>query len=243
MEWFKYDLKPVQVTTYQGLVIQDKKSTALFKKMFGAYINKGIWLRYQNKSVPSKIHYNEKHPNRIEINNGDFFGASSPFDPHETIYLSLDDTDPSKPTIVIQRELQVTNAEAKELDIIVDAVPGYTNEDFSKLLEKVKKAGKTYLAQRLVRNREVTNGLKKLYGFKCQICRNDFKEKYGVVYAEPHHIIPFSQVREDDPKNIVIVCPNHHKMIERAKATFDREYKKFTYPNGLVEPLILNNHL
>lgn len=243
MERFKYVLQPVQVTTYQGLVIQDKYSTALFKKIFGTYINKAIWLRYQDKRVKSKIHYNEKHPNRIEINNSNFFGASSPFDPYETIYLSLDDTDLSKPTIVIERELQVINTEAKQLGVILDAVPSYTDEDFSYLLKEVKKAGKTYLAERLIRDRKITDGLKKLYNFKCQICRNDFKEKYGVGYAEPHHIIPFSQVREDDPKNIVVICPNHHRMIERAKAKFDYGNKRFIYSNGLVESLVLNNHL
>jgi 5-methylcytosine-specific restriction endonuclease McrA len=237
---FKYDVKPFQVRSYKGLIFQDKEHITRFKQAFGQYIGKNIWLRYQNKVVKSKISEKNK---RISISNGDLFGKNSPFSAGEIIILLLDNSNPLKPTIVIERELQVVNIEAKQLGIILDTVPSYTDEDFSNLLEKVKKAGKTYLAERLIRDHRITNGLKKLYNFKCQICGNDFKEKFGISYAEPHHIIPFSQVKEDDPKNIVVVCPNHHRMIEITKAEFDYENKKFTYSNGLEESLVLNKHL
>lgn len=44
-------------------------------------------------------------------------------------------------------------------------------------------------------------------------------------------------------KNIIILCPNHHSVIHKTNAVFKREKAAFIYPNGLVEMVEVNLHL
>ena len=46
-----------------------------------------------------------------------------------------------------------------------------------------------------------------------------------------------------DIDNLLIVCPNHHRIIHAANPTFDRQQKIYIYPNGYAEGLKLNLHL
>ena len=85
--------------------------------------------------------------------------------------------------------------------------------------------------------------LKRNYNFRCQICGRHVGEFYGVNLAECHHIEPFSQSLNNDAANLLIVCPNHHRIIHAAEPTFDRERKLYLYPNGRAEILQLNEHL
>jgi hypothetical protein len=42
--------------------------------------------------------------------------------------------------------------------------------------------------------------------------------------------------------NIVVICPNHHRIIHATNAYFDRRSLTYEYPNGLREPLISPDH-
>jgi hypothetical protein len=42
--------------------------------------------------------------------------------------------------------------------------------------------------------------------------------------------------------NIVVICPNHHRIIHATNASFDRRSLTYEYPNGLREPLISPDH-
>ena len=92
-------------------------------------------------------------------------------------------------------------------------------------------------------NRKIGEELKRNYNFRCQICGRSVGEFYGVDLAECHHIAPFSESLNNDADNLLIVCPNHHRIIHAAKPTFDRERKLYLYPNGAKEILRLNEHL
>lgn len=92
-------------------------------------------------------------------------------------------------------------------------------------------------------NRDIGNRLKRNYNFRCQICGRSVGEFYGVNLAECHHIIPFSLSLDNDAANLLIVCPNHHRIIHAAAPTFDRKRKLYLYPNGHKEFLKLNEHL
>lgn len=92
-------------------------------------------------------------------------------------------------------------------------------------------------------NRQIGEALKRNYNFRCQICGLNVGDFYGVNLAECHHIAPFSQSLNNDAKNLLIVCPNHHRIIHAAKPTFDRERKLYLYSNGYAEGLLLNEHL
>lgn len=92
-------------------------------------------------------------------------------------------------------------------------------------------------------NRDLIDRLKRNYDYRCQICGRSFGEFYGVDLAECHHIEPFSRSLNNDANNLLIVCPNHHRIIHAASPTFDRARKLYLYQNGREEPLQLNEHL
>lgn len=100
----------------------------------------------------------------------------------------------------------------------------------------------TQIRKRVLR-RGIIDQLKALYGYRCQICGAGFKDAYGVDIVEAHHIVPFSESLNNDACNLVILCPNHHRLIHAANAEFDRNSCAWDYHNGHIEPLVLNYHL
>jgi 5-methylcytosine-specific restriction endonuclease McrA len=93
------------------------------------------------------------------------------------------------------------------------------------------------------RNPELPVLLKELYAHKCQICEHDFKPRYGRPYSETHHVIWLSRGGVDHSNNLIVVCPNHHRIIHETNPEFDRKGLTFVYPNGLREHLLLKEHL
>jgi len=93
-----------------------------------------------------------------------------------------------------------------------------------------------------VYDHSIVETLKKLYRYRCQICSYSSQE-YGVHIIEAHHILPFSETRNNDSDNILILCPNHHRLIHRAEPIFDRQRKVFVLPNELELQIEVNLHL
>lgn len=87
----------------------------------------------------------------------------------------------------------------------------------------------------------ICNQLKEFYQYRCQICGELIGEKYDTNLIHAHHIEPFSISLNNNPTNIMILCPNHHGIIHSADPIY--ENKTFIYQNGYEEKLILNNHL
>ena len=77
---------------------------------------------------------------------------------------------------------------------------------------------------RTVRDTEKVRNLKKVYGYRCQVCGNPSiqigPKKY---YAEGHHLRPLGKPHngEDLESNIIILCPNHHVMFDRSVMAID----------------------
>jgi hypothetical protein len=92
------------------------------------------------------------------------------------------------------------------------------------------------------RNASLADGLKHLYLHRCQVCGNDFEPTYGAKYAESHHIQYLSQGGPDISPNIMVLCPNHHRIIHETNAQFNRASLQYEYPNGLQEKLLLPTH-
>lgn len=92
-------------------------------------------------------------------------------------------------------------------------------------------------------NSSIGKNLKTLYEYRCQICGKRIGEDYGSHVIEAHHISPFVKSLNNDMKNIMIVCPNHHSIIHDVDPIFDKTKKIFTYNNGFIEGLKLNYHL
>lgn len=93
------------------------------------------------------------------------------------------------------------------------------------------------------RNRQLVQELYGLYSGRCQVTGHDSPLLYGVPTAEAHHIIYRSRGGEDTIDNMVLLSPNLHRAIHSAEAHFDYNTLSFAFPNGRVEPLILNKHL
>ena len=98
----------------------------------------------------------------------------------------------------------------------------------------LSKSVKTYL---------IPNSLKKLYECRCQICGARAIEMYNVDISEAHHIELFSKTANNNASNILIVCPDHHRIIHKAKPVFKRELLRFEYENGKNDELMYNFHL
>lgn len=92
-------------------------------------------------------------------------------------------------------------------------------------------------------DRAIGESLKLFYKHKCQICGDNFGKKYNCLIVEAHHINFFVNSLNNDASNIIVLCPNHHRVIHKTNPTFEREVFSFIYQNGVVEKLILNKHL
>jgi len=93
------------------------------------------------------------------------------------------------------------------------------------------------------RNPALADTLKSYYHYRCQVCGHDFEPRYGQSLAEGHHIQYLSEGGPDVSPNIIVLCPNHHRVIHATNARFDPQSLAYTYPNGLRERLILPDHL
>lgn len=101
--------------------------------------------------------------------------------------------------------------------------------------------------QRIVKirklNKKIGDNLKRLYGYRCQICGKMVGEPYGSHVAEAHHIDYFIKSLNNDASNQLIVCPNHHSIIHDVDPVFDRKNMIYRYKNGFEEKIMLNKHL
>jgi predicted restriction endonuclease len=77
------------------------------------------------------------------------------------------------------------------------------------------------IVEMIDRDHRIIEDVKRIYDNRCQICGFTFKEKNGEFYSEGHHLIPLSEGGTQERDNIVILCPNHHRMIHYADVEID----------------------
>lgn len=61
------------------------------------------------------------------------------------------------------------------------------------------------------RNNKIVALIKILRDFKCQICGQFILKRDGSKYIEAAHIVPKHKQGNENPENIILLCPNHHK--------------------------------
>lgn len=91
-----------------------------------------------------------------------------------------------------------------------------------------------------------TNSIKRLkehYHHKCQICGINPGAPYNADLAEVHHIVPFAKKPDNTPSNLIVLCPNHHRLFHKLQASFDADAIAFISSDGYSFPLTLNDHL
>ncbi|MBG8551906.1 HNH endonuclease [Hymenobacter guriensis] len=74
----------------------------------------------------------------------------------------------------------------------------------------------TQIVTRIIRDGALSNELKKLYKYRCQICEHSIILNNAKAYAEGHHIKPLGKPHHgpDIVDNMLIVCPNHHSELD-----------------------------
>lgn len=140
----------------------------------------------------------------------------------------------------------ITSSESAQ---IKESISGIDEEDFEyqSNYKEVDDSARIETKEQIVKvrrlDRAIGESLKLFYGYRCQICGDNFAKKYNCVIAEAHHIVFFVSSLNNDASNIIVLCPNHHRIIHKANPVFEREKYSFIFPNGIEEKLILNKHL
>lgn len=89
----------------------------------------------------------------------------------------------------------------------------------------------------------IPNQLKRIYQHRCQICGATAEVMYGVDVSEAHHIQYFTKSFNNNAKNIIILCPDHHRIVHKAHAVFNYDTHCFEYENAHIDTLCYNIHL
>ncbi|TVM04375.1 MAG: HNH endonuclease [Candidatus Brocadia sp. WS118] len=140
----------------------------------------------------------------------------------------------------------ITSSESAQ---IKESISGIDEEDFEyqSNYKEVDDSARIETKEQIVKvrrlDRAIGESLKLFYGYRCQVCGDNFAKKYNCVIAEAHHIVFFVSSLNNDASNIIVLCPNHHRIIHKANPVFEREKYSFIFPNGIEEKLILNKHL
>lgn len=136
------------------------------------------------------------------------------------------------PEITISERKIITEFTEEEIERIIN------QQDFK--AKVVKKSG---INTSRIFDDKIQISLKKLYQYRCQVCGATATVMYGVDVSEAHHLDYFINSANNNPSNIVVLCPDHHRIVHKAKAIFNFELHQFEYDNAKVDPLMYNLHL
>ncbi len=67
--------------------------------------------------------------------------------------------------------------------------------------------------------------VRKAYDYTCAVCRSRLITPEGATLVDGAHILPFHQYRNDDPRNGISLCKNHHWMFDHAMISVSTEYR------------------
>ena len=122
-----------------------------------------------------------------------------------------------------------------------------TEEEFEADFVRTDSGATIKEKQKIVKIRQldtsIGDSLKRVYGYCCQMTGEHVGEQYGADVVEAHHICPFTESLNNDTSNIMILSPNYHRIVHKAKPRFNHKTLSFEYPNGLIEKVKLNRHL
>lgn len=91
--------------------------------------------------------------------------------------------------------------------------------------------------------KQIIDQLKELYQGHCQICGKKPIDDIDVNICEAHHIDYFSHNHNNDASNIIIVCPNHHRLIHKLNPAFDSDKLAFVIDGNEIMRVSLDQHL
>ena len=92
-------------------------------------------------------------------------------------------------------------------------------------------------------NTSIIKHLKTLYAGQCQLCGTKPFPDVDVDICEAHHIDYFSSSKNNNSENIIILCPNHHRLIHKLNPSYDVSAGAFLLENGETIDLKIDHHL
>lgn len=92
-------------------------------------------------------------------------------------------------------------------------------------------------------NTTIIKQLKKLYGGRCQLCGERPFKSFCTDICEVHHIRYFSESHNNDVSNLIVVCPNHHRLLHKLNPVYEADTGCFKFKNGETLSIILDMHL
>ena len=146
----------------------------------------------------------------------------------------IDDNDAPNVSMVFTEDERkiITQFTEEDIERIIN------QQDFtSQVVQQVRKANERIFDDRIQKS------LKKLYQYRCQICGATATIMYDIDVTEAHHLDYFSKTANNNPSNIVILCPDHHRIVHKANAVFNFKLHQFEYENAKIDTLMYNLHL
>lgn len=140
----------------------------------------------------------------------------------------------------------ITNSESSQIKKVIS---GMKEEDFEfeSNYKKIDDSARIDTRKQLIKIRRldkaVGESLKLFYSYRCQVCGENFSERHDCFIVEAHHIDSFVSSLNNNANNLIILCPNHHRIMHKTNPIFDKKKIIFIYPNGFEDKLILNKHL
>ncbi len=107
-------------------------------------------------------------------------------------------------------ELKNSEDEAWKYSLEIENI---LNEPFQAFHDKSGKK-KTVKRNEQVRQRAFSHSVKKKYNYHCAICRSKVVTHSGASIVEGAHIIPWEESYNDDIRNGISMCRNHHWMFD-----------------------------
>ena len=90
-------------------------------------------------------------------------------------------------------------------------------------------------ASRIIRDTKITQWVKTLYDFTCQVCGQRLNLPNGKAYSEGAHIRPLGSPHggPDTPENVLCLCPNHHVLFDFGVFTLSSKNELIGIPGKL----------
>ena len=127
---------------------------------------------------------------------------------------------------------QLASLSENELEAALDKDDDSSCYVFKEAIVKVRKI-----------NKEIIEKLKAHYNGECQLCGITVGADFGKQIVEAHHIEYFSKTQNNDSSNIIIVCPNCHRLIHSCNPIYHKKDTYFEFDGGKKIYLTNPGHL
>jgi len=189
--------------------------------LLNAMNKEGTWLAFGEW-------YNKREPKAVKIFSEPLFvtRVANIFEILYPIYLVFSGQRPlgSKRSERLLREPDVRNIDiARKETEIAPLLESLSKKELDDLVEQINKvnrqkpaASRRGTAKTFRRNPVLSALLKIKYRDTCQICGTTFKTTRGRFFTDTHHLQALKEGGTDTSDNIAVVCPNHHRILERS---------------------------